>query len=212
MSGNSEPISFYYAPRTRSFTTLWLLEEIGAPYRIIHVDLAKGDHKREDFVARNRMGKVPLVIDRSVPISETGAILATLADRYSAGELAPPIDAAERGPYLRWLFFGAAVIEPAYAEKFFNWEAPSSQVGWGSFADMVATAEDGVAANAWIAGDRFTAADIYIASQLRFGMLFGVISGESPLAGYVARATDREAFRRAEAIEARHAGEVPTTA
>ena len=87
-------ITLYYAPRSRAFRMLWFLEELGRPYRLEHLNLEKGDHKRPEFLKINPMGKVPTLVDQGLPIAETGAILGHLADKYSPGELAPLIKVA----------------------------------------------------------------------------------------------------------------------
>lgn len=194
-------LTLFYAPRSRAFNGLWLMEELGQPYRIERFDLDKGDHKSERLTKHNPMGKVPTVRDGSVDVSETGAIITYLVDRYAAGRLGPGLDAPERGSYLKWLFFGGSVIEPAFAEKFFKWDVPARSVGWGSFADMITTVTAAVSARPWLAGDAFTGADLYIASTLRYGTMFGIIDKEGPVADYIARCIDRDAFRRATALE-----------
>ncbi len=115
-------VTLYYAPKSRAFRMLWFLEELGRPYRLEMLDLNKGDHKRPEFLKINPMGKVPTLVDQGMPIAETGAILVHLADKYSPGELAPLFKEPSRADYLRWLFFAAGVMEPAFGEKFFKWQ------------------------------------------------------------------------------------------
>lgn len=191
----------YYALRSRAATALRFMEELDRPYRLEVIDLEKGDQKKPDFLALNPMGKVPLVLDGKIAVAETGAIFAYLADRYAAGRLAPAPDSPARAPYLRWLFFAAGVMEPAYAQKFFKWEVPSRQVGWGSFEDMLTTVTEAVSKGEWLAGE-FSAADAYVASTLSYGMRFGVIPQEGVLGAYVQRWLARPASKRADAIEA----------
>jgi glutathione S-transferase len=193
----------YYAPQSRAVTALRMMEELERPYRLEVISLDKGDQKKPEFLKRNPMGKVPLVLDGDVAIAETGAILGYLADKYAPGRLAPKPDEPERADYLRWLFFGAGVIEPAYAQKFFKWEVPSRTVAWGSFEDMLRAVTAAVSEREWLAG-RFSAADIYVASSLRYGMLFGIIPKEGPLADYVERWTARPASKRATEIDQRY--------
>ncbi|HSP77930.1 MAG TPA: glutathione S-transferase [Myxococcaceae bacterium] len=202
-------LTLYYAPRTRAFTALWLLEELGQPYRLESFDLASGRHKRPDYLALNPMGKVPLVVHRGVPVPELGAIAIYLADSYRDAGLAPPLDAPSRPAFLRWVFFATAIMEPAYSEKFFNWQLPSSNVAWGSFAQMSEIVTAGVQPGPWLLGDTFTSADVLVASTLRFGQLFGAMPKEGPTADYVARATAREAFARALAIDEREGARFP---
>jgi glutathione S-transferase len=195
-------IVFHYAPRTRSFRTLWFLEELGRPYKIELVDYAKGAHKSAAFLKINPMGKVPVVIDQGVPIAETGAIFVQLADKYAPDELAPLIKDPRRPDFLRWLFFAAGVMEPAFCEKFFKWEVPAHRVAWGSFASMEKTVVDGIAAGSpWLTGEQFTAADVLVGSNLHFGMLSNLFPGDGPIADFVARCAERPALKRALRIE-----------
>jgi glutathione S-transferase len=195
-------ITFFYAPRTRSFRTLWFLEELGRPYRIELVDYAKGAHKRPEFLKINPMGKVPVVVDQGMPIAETGAIFTQLADKYSPDELAPLIKDPRRPDYLRWLFFAAGVMEPAFCEKYFKWEIPAHRVAWGSFDTMQEAVIDGVNAGApWLTGEQFTAADILVGSNLHFGMFTSLFPSEGPIAKYVAKCAERPALKRALRIE-----------
>jgi glutathione S-transferase len=197
-------ITLFYAPRSRAVMGLWLLEEIGRPYRIELVDLEKGEQKKPELLKHNPMGKVPTVLDGDVAISETGAIITYLLDKYSPGDLAPHPGQRERAGYLKWLFFAPGVIEPAFAEKFLKWDVPSRSVGWGSFADMLSTVQGALSQNTWLAGDRFTGADLYVASALRYGMLFGLVPQESVIVEYVTRCTERPAFRRTSEIDERY--------
>ena len=196
----------YYAPRSRAFTALWLLEELGQPYELESVALGDGRHKKDDYLALNPMGKVPLVVHDEVPVSETGAIALYLADRFGS-DLAPRFDDADRPAFLRWLFFAGGVMEPAFGEKIFKWDLPASSVAWGSFADMERMLTAGVTPGPWLLGERFSVADVVVGATARFGVMFGVFDKAGPVADYVSRLTEREAFKRAEVIEAREGGE-----
>ncbi|HJL15861.1 MAG TPA: glutathione S-transferase [Sandaracinaceae bacterium LLY-WYZ-13_1] len=202
--------TLYYAPRTRSFTALWLLEELGLDYRLESFDLNTGRHKREDFLALNPLGKVPVVVDDGVVVSELGAIALYLADRHrEAARLAPALDDPQRAAFLRWCFFASAIMEPAYGEKLFRWEVPSRAVAWGSFDQMLATVTAGVSPGPFLLGPGLAACDVLVGSALRFGMLFGVLEKAGPLGDYVARLEAREPFARAAAIEAREGERFP---
>jgi len=194
-------IVFYYAPRTRSFRALWFLEELGRHYRIECVDYGAGGHKRPDFLKLNPMGKVPTVVDQGVPISESGAIFAYLADKYAPGLLAPVPDSPRRADYLRWLFFAAGVMEPAFGEKFFKWEVPADRVAWGDFASMERTVTEGISPGPWLLGEQFTAADVFVGSNLHWGTLWKLFPAAGSLADYVARCAERPALKRALVLE-----------
>jgi glutathione S-transferase len=200
---NDADITLFYAPRSRAVMALWLLEEMDRPYRIELLSLDKGEQKSPAVLKHNPMGKVPVILDGDVAVSETGAIITYLLDKYSPGVLAPLPLQPERGRYLKWLFFAPGVIEPSFAEKFFKWQVPARSVGWGCYADMIATVEGALTERPWLAGEGFTGADLYIASALRYGMLFGIVPKEGVIADYVARCTDRPAFRRMSEIDER---------
>jgi glutathione S-transferase len=202
LSDTADLVLFYAAP-SRASTALCFLEELDEPYRLNVIDLNKGDQKKPEFLKLNPMGKVPLVLDGDVAVAETGAIFTYLADKYAPGRLAPRPDEAARADYLRWMFFGAGVVEPAYGQKFFNWEAPSRQLGWGSFEMMLDTVTKAVSEREWLAGS-FSAADTYMASSLRYGTMFGIIPTEGPIAQYVARWSARPAVQRAAEIDRRY--------
>jgi glutathione S-transferase len=199
---DSADLVLYYAPQSRAFTALWFLEELGRPYRLEPIELRKGEQKRPAFLKINPMGKVPAVRDGDVAVAESGATIAFLADRYASGELAPRPDEPARADYLRWLFFAAGVIEPAFGQKFFNLELPAQQVGWGSFEQMQGVVTEALAAREWLAAGRFTAADLYLGSSLYFGVAFGILPKDGPIGDYVNRLTARPAFERANALEA----------
>jgi glutathione S-transferase len=196
-------IVFHYAPQTRSFRMLWFLEELGRDYRIALVDYANGGHKRPEYLKLNPMGKVPTIVDHGVPIAETGAIMIYLADKYSLGALAPCPDDERRADYLRWLFFAAGVMEPAFGEKFFKWEIPASKVAWGDFSSMERTVTEAVVRTPWLLGETFSSADVFVGSNLHWGIMWKLFPSEGVLADYVARCAERPALKRALAIEER---------
>ncbi|MCA9562555.1 MAG: glutathione S-transferase family protein, partial [Myxococcales bacterium] len=202
-------LTLYYAPRTRSFTALWLLEELGVDYELMSVDLAAGVHKSPEYLALNPMGKVPLVVDRGRPVSELGAIAIYLADLYPQSGLCPSLDDPQRPAYLRWIFFASAIIEPAYAQKFFKWEIKPSQAAWGSFDQMLSVLNQGVPESGYLLGEHFSAADVVVGAGARFGLMFGALPKEGAIANYVARLTERDAFKRASEIEARESARFP---
>lgn len=210
MSDSRTPdITLYYAPRTRAFVALWLLEEIGVPYTLDAFDLQSGRQHGEAYRALNPMGKVPLVVDHGRPVSETGAIALYLGDRYGADELVPGIDDADRGVFLRWMFFAGNAIEPAYCQKVFGWQIDAGTASWGSYDRTIETLTAAVTPGPWLLGERFTLADVVIGNYVFSGTKFGMIDADSPLAAYAKRAQARPAFARAAAIEARESARMP---
>ena len=209
---NTPNLTLYFAPRTRSFAALWLLEELGEPYQFESFDFASGRHKQADYLAMHPMGKVPLVVDDETPVPEIGAMAIYLADLYAEAGLAPAATDARRAVYLRWMFFASAIMEPAYAQKLFEWEVSPSTVAWGSFEQMMEVLADGLAEGPWLLGETFTAADVAVGNNLVFGQMIGLIPQDGPIGEYLARLKARAAFQRAEAIELREGERFPVAA
>jgi glutathione S-transferase len=202
----AERIVFYHNPQSRAAIAHWMLEEVGAAYEIRLVDFQKGDNRTPEFLAINPMGKIPTLVVGGTVITETPAILAWLADAYPDAGLAPPPGSPERGAYYRWLFFGGSCFEPAMTDEMFKRPAPErkSSLGWGSYDEVVDTVETALRPGPYLLGDKFTAADLYIGSELMWGGMFGAprLKESASISAYVARCTDRPAFRRAQGAAA----------
>jgi glutathione S-transferase len=164
--------------------------------------ITTGRHKEPDFLARNPMGKVPVVVDEGIPVAELGAIAIYLADRHRTTPLSPALDHPDRAAFLRWCFFASAIMEPALGERFFKWNAPASAVAWGSYAQAEETLSKAVSDSPFLLGATFSAADVLVGSIARFGIQFGAMPKEGPIAAYVERLSTRPAFVRTQAIEA----------
>lgn len=195
-----DEIVFYHNPRSRSQMVHWMLEEAAAPYRIVPIDFEKGEHKTPSFLAMNPMGKLPTIVHRGVVVTETAAIIAYIADAFPAAGLAPSVGDALRGAYYRWLFFGAGCFEPALLDRMMNRPEVErkSAVGWGSYDEVVAALEGALATGPWLLGDKFSAADVYVGSEICFAMMFGApgLKGEKVFDDYVARLSARPAAQR----------------
>lgn len=198
----TDEVVFYHNPRSRAQMAHWMLEEVGAPYRIVPVDLAKREHKTPSFLALNPMGKLPTILHRGTVVTETAAIIAYLADVFPEAGLAPATGDPLRGSYYRWLFFGAGCIEPAFVDQMLKRPMPEQKgaVGWGSYEDVLRTLKTALGQGPYLLGDRFTAADVYVGSELRWGMMFGApgLKGEKLFDDYVAQLNARPALQRVE--------------
>lgn len=202
-------LTLYYAPRTRSFAALWLLEELGEKYQLESFDIESGRHKESDYLALNPMGKVPLVLHGDVPVAELGAIAIYLSDAYPKAQLCPSMQEPLRSEYLRWIFFSSAIMEPAFVQKMYEWDIPAKSIAWGSFDQMLDVVTQAVSDNKWLVGDTFSSADVLVGSTLRFGQMLGVIPKEGAVQEYILRLKKREAFIRAAEIEATESARFP---
>jgi glutathione S-transferase len=191
---------FYYAPRSRSGIVLWMLEELGVPYKMEMLSLKKGTHKSPEYLAVNPMGKVPAIKHGETVVTEAAAICCYLADAFPAAGLAPAIGDPDRGTYLRWMFFSPSCIEPAMADKAFQRPAvPASSVGYGDFDTVMNVLSKAVSRGDYVLGDRFSAADVVLGSTLRYGMMFGVIPKRPEFEAYAGRLASRPALQRTNA-------------
>jgi glutathione S-transferase len=197
----AEELVFYTNPMSRGRIVRWMLEEVGVPYRTEILDYGT-TMKAPAYLAINPMGKVPAIRHNKTVVTECAAICAYLADAFPKAGLAPP--AAERGDYYRWLFFTAGPFESAVTNRVLKFEPPVEMertVGYGNFTTVMNALDKAVSGRAFIAGNRFSAADVYIGSHIGYGLQFGSIEKRPSFSEYFARVTDREAYRRAAALD-----------
>ncbi|MGU3539280.1 glutathione S-transferase family protein [Methylobacterium sp. A54F] len=201
----SDELVFYTAPMSRGRIVRWMLEEVGAPYRTEIMGFGAA-MKGADFRAVNPLGKVPALRHGAVTVTETAAICAYLADAFPEAGLAPPPSDRERGPYYRWLFFAAGPVEAAVTNKTLNVVVPDDprmrgMVGYGSLPEVLDALEGAVSGREYLAGGRFSAADVYVGSHLAWGMAFGTLERRPAFEAYVAGLTGRPASVRAREID-----------
>ena len=195
-------ITLFHHPFTRSASTLWALEEVGAPYQLEFVDIMTGAHKAPRFTALNPMGKLPILTDGDVAVSEVAAIALYLADRYAAGRLAPALDDPRRATYLRWSLFAPSVIEPGVMAKLGGWDYKPSQAGWGDNESMLTAIESAIAGKQFVLGDDFSMADVIFGGTVRYMLMFKTLAPTPTLEAYVERLNARPASQRASARNA----------
>lgn len=196
-------MQLYWSPRSRSFSSLWLMEETGQPYERVLTDISTGAQKRVEYLAINPMGKVPALRDGDVTLAEAAAIAAYVAERYPEAKLAPPLGDPLRARYLYWLFFGPGCIEPAMVQIATKIEMNPVAAGWGDAQRVIDVLDNALQKGPWILGENFSAADIVIGSGLNFAVrLFKMIPSTTAFDNYIARCMERPAFQRAEKIAA----------
>ncbi len=198
-----DTLIFYTNPMSRGRIVRWMLEEVGAPYETVLLDYGT-TMKAPEYLAVNPMGKVPAIRHGETVVTEAAAICAYLADAFPRRQLAPPTGDRRRGPYYRWLFFAAGCVEPAVTGKALGLLAPADKkamAGYGSYEEVIDALEGAVSGRDYICGDLFTAADLYVGSQLGWGMMFGTIDKRPAFATYVERLQARPAAKRAAELD-----------
>ena len=190
-------LTLYTNPMSRGRIARWMLEEVGAEYQTVVLGYDT-TMKAEAYRAINPMAKVPALVHNGKTITECAAICAYLAEAFPEAGLVPRDD--ERADYYRWLFYAAGPVESAITNRSLGvvpTDAQQRMVGYGSFDAVVDVLERAISTHPYIAGDRFTAADVYVGSQILFGLQFGSLPKRDAFAAYAARLIERPAYKRA---------------
>jgi glutathione S-transferase len=195
-------IVLYHHPYSRAANVVWMLEEVGVPYELRFVDIMKGAHKASELVALNPMGKLPILTDGDVVVTESAAIALYLGDRHSYGKLAPRAEDPARATYLRWSLFAPSVIEPGSMAKMAGWSFKESQAGWGGYETMLTAMESAISGKDFILGDTFSMADVIFGGTLRYMLAFKMLDSRPAFTAYSERLAARPALQRAEARNA----------
>ena len=194
-------LTLYHASPSRSATVLWMLEEIGEPYDVRMLSLTNNDQHKPDYLAINPLGKVPALKHGDAVITEVSAICTYLADEFPKVKLNIPTGNPLRGVYLKWLFFGPSVLEPAVTERAFPRKEPprAGAIGWrdiDTVADVIAKA---LKPGPYLMGEQFTAADVVIGSGVRWGTMFKLVPDRPEFGPYIARISERAALKSSDA-------------
>jgi glutathione S-transferase len=194
----SDPIILYSNPMSRGRIAHWMLEEVGEPYEMRVLRLDKREHKTPEYLKLNPMGKVPTIVHKGVVVTEAAAICAYLADAFPQKRLAPALDDPARGTYFRWLFFGAGCVEAAIVDKSFSRPMPDRPgvIGYGTYDEVLGALEYAIGRGPFILGEHFTAADVYVASAIGWGMMTKAIEPRPAFQKYMGEMSTRPAFQR----------------
>jgi glutathione S-transferase len=191
-------LTLYHAPRSRSSRFVWLLEELGEPYRIEYVDIRRGDGSgASDARNPHPHKRVPALDHDGAVVWESPAIALYLSDAFPKARLGPQVDDPLRADYVSWLVYYGSVIEPAMTAKMMNWEL-GGPVGWAAFEDVEARIAERLAhGQQWFLGARFTTLDILIGSLLQWAAR--LFPDRPEYAAYKVRIDARPALARAQA-------------
>ena len=197
-------LTLYTNPNSRGRIARWMLEEIGEPYETVVLEYGT-TMKAPDYLALNPMGKVPTLKHGDTVVTEGAAICTYLADAFPEKGLAPPPGDPLRGPYLRWMFFGSGPVETAVTNHYLKWDPTPEQqmmVGYGEFGRVLDVLEKLVASGGpYLLGERFTALDVYLGSQIGWGIGFNTMEKRPGFEDYVARIYARPAAIRAKELD-----------
>lgn len=197
-------LTFYTNPMSRGGIVRWALHEVGADYQTQVVGYGE-EMKGDAYLAVNPMGKVPAIEHDGVVVTECAAICHYLAESFPDAGLGP--QPGELGAYFRWLFFAAGPIEQAVTNRAAGFDTAGldaqkkGMMGYGDYDLTMGVIEGHLERHEFAACSRFTMADVYLGSQIAWGIQFDTVPDTPVLRAYAERATDRDAAREARAID-----------
>jgi len=188
---------YEFAP-TRSIRARWMLQELGVAFDAVTVNLAAGEHRRPDFLAVNPAGKVPVLVDGDLVLTESVAIAVYLADKYpEKGFL--PADLRGRAEAMRWLLFTATELEqPLWRIAKHRVIYPEDKrlpadidLARDEFTEMAKVLDRHMVDREFVVGDSVTVADFVLAYTLDWAQMGGLLDNLPRLEGYMLRMYDR---------------------
>jgi len=190
-------LTFYHAPQSRSFSILWLLEELGQPYEMKLVDIRAQGGPPESYRAIQPHKKVPAIVHNGTTITERAAICLYLTEQFPDAGLAPAIGDKDRPAFLTSLVYTDAVLDPIIATSVHEYQYEARGFSFGSHADTVANLAKKLGEHPYAAGERFTAADTQLGAGIHFGMnVVGVLPRLPVFEAYMGRMMDRPGLQR----------------
>ncbi|OYW45330.1 MAG: glutathione S-transferase [Sphingomonadales bacterium 32-68-7] len=193
--------TFFFNPMSRAQIARWALHEAGADYEPV---LVQWDAKPAALLAANPLGKLPTIVHHHQghdhAVSEAAAVCHYLAE-MTAPELLP--EAHEKADYFRMLFFAAGPLEQATTAQALGWNVEDHQamVGFGSFDRTMDSLDAWLSAHDYVCGKRFTMADVYLGSQVMWGLRFGSMPARDSFKAYWDRCSERPAYQKGSAID-----------
>ena len=197
-------MKLYGCPNSRSLRAVWALEEATADYEYVPVDLFKGEARTPEFLALNPAGKLPVLVDGELTLTESAAIVNYVSDRFPASNLVPQ-PAAARADCLRWMFFAATELEqPLWTIAKHRFALPKDRRVAGientaqwEFAIAAELLDRTVGEREFICGDAFSGADILLVHTLAWARSAKITLELPRLNAYMENLLTRPALGRA---------------
>jgi glutathione S-transferase len=191
-------LTLYHAPKSRSSTIVWLLDELEVPYETKIVSIRHGDGTgARDPANPHPHGKVPAIKHDGHTVFEIAAITLYLTDAFPEKKLGPKVGEPMRGEYLSWLAYRPGVLEPSMLMRRFKIQHVPGTMGWADADEVENVLNEALSARKYFLGEEFSAADIALGGTINFLMMFKLLNETPILRDYCARITARPAFKRA---------------
>lgn len=210
-------IVLHHLNNSRSQRVLWLLEELGLPYRIERYQRdAQTMLAPPALRAVHPLGKSPVIVDERHVLAESGAIIEYLVNRRGEGRLRPAVGSDDELRYQHWLHFAEGSAMPPLLMSLVFARIESAPMPF--FVKPVARAiaakvraqfiepqlkgqldfiESELVQRPWFAGEAFTAADVQMSFPLEAAEARGVLGARPAIRGWLERIHDRPAWKRA---------------
>jgi glutathione S-transferase len=183
-------MKLYFNPKSRAVIAKWMLDECGASYELVHVDLQKREQKAEEFLAINPAGKLPALVDGGARIFEGSALGIYLSEKFPHAGLAPPIGDPRRGRFLSLMVYATSQVEPAMGDALLKQETSPSR-GWTDFENVKNAIERELGDGPYLFGEQFTFADIMNGSMFLWARVWGTRTGRPKLEAWLDKMSQR---------------------
>ena len=195
-------MKLYFVPRTRSTRPRWMLEELGVPHEIIHLDPAKGETRTDEHTSRHPLQHVPVLETQHGSIFESAAIVLHLADLHPEKKLLGEPGSHARALAYQWLFFAMTELEPPCIEfttmkKAGKHESVEAHAIREKFSLAIRPLERRFSASDYLIGDDFSAADVIVGAVLAWANMLGMVIDAPNVTTYLNRIKARPAFKKA---------------
>lgn len=185
---------------TRSIRVRWTLQELGVPFEAVSVNLMTGENRSPDFLKLNPAGKLPVLVDGNLVLTESVAIVRYLAEKYPEQGLIPR-DPIARAEFDRWIMFAVTELEqPLWRISRHTAIYPPDKrlpaeidLARADFTAMAAILEAHMQGRDFVVGKSVTAADFILGYTLDWGQTAKLLGGFPALEAYVARMYARPA-------------------
>jgi len=198
-------LTLHFAPNSRAGRIVWLLEELGLPYKLNRMDFHPKDLKSDEHRARHPLGRVPVLDDGDISIFESGAIVEYVLERHKNGGLKPAIDSAMFPEYLQWFHYCEGMVMPPVNTIVVQTillpperqDETALKQAQKLLTRALAPLEEALAGRDYLIGD-FSAADVMLGHAVFMSNRLGCVTAEmTNIKGYVERIEARPAFQKA---------------
>lgn len=196
-------ITIYGSPRSSAGRCIWALEEAGVDFTQKDVDMKNKEHKSQDFLKINPMGKVPAMVDGDITLFESMAINYYIADTYKKELLGTT--AFEKGLSQQWSFWATSELQPPiieiFIQKVFMPEDKRDnsviEKNIKKLPDLLAVLNNSLAERKYLSGNEFTIGDINTASVVTICPMIGINLEEYPnINSWLGTISDRPAYQK----------------